>query len=1160
MRLMTRRSLALTTMVVLLSVTVFSQIQQAQAFPASGGVVNYAKNGQKVPGKEPNYGQWKSICSRDMTYIPASPASDLTLPILADMQAATQPSPAVQYGTSDVPSSTLVLSNNTLIPGNFLNPPNGVDLTGIVYDQANNYLYVTYGLAENVFVINASTYATVAVINIGPVSTGYQSFPLVITTWPILLDPANAMLYVVGPSNVSVVSTSTNSVIGTISIANSVPLTPVLDPSNGNIYIAYFNESTLLSYLAEINPATNSIIETISLGSNIPFQAAYDPSNGLIYFADFVNSSGVFDNNFTIVNTSAVNQVDSINISGPQSSVTYIPSSRVIYIGFANGTIGVFNTTSNQIISYIFASGTSDMIYDSSNNLVYTAGYLDNISVVNCSTNSFVNFVAVGNETYPETLALDPSNGRVYAADMYSVEISVIQTPGNVVITTIPLGDSTMPTSIAFDPANGYMYVTDSLANTISVVDTSTNTIVATIPSGVVFPNDIAFDPANGYLYVIGALSGNQVSLIAASNNKLVGNITFGNYYYPDAITYDPANTFMYVSYTFSANISALNSSTNKLQANITLKNILRVTTIAFDQSNNYICAVAYNINTGLSNLYEINTSTGSVVGNVSVGYNYLPAVAYDPASNDLYVTNGYPGNLTIVSGSTNKVLGNVTLHNGPADIAYDSTNDRVYVSGSTSNNVVVFNATSNSVSGTIAVGAYPVGLFAGGMNESLYVANMLSGTISIIQRQYKYDVTFTETGLPTGTQWYVNLSSDQSFSSTGTITFSEPNGTYGYTVSTPISGGTGVRYVTVSSGSVTVNGNNLAVSVPYVTQYYLTTYSSPSAGGTTSPLSGWYNASSTVTISATASSGYSFLSWTGTGTGNYTGTSASHTITMSAPITETAIFGELYAITFTEKALPSGTEWFVNLSNGQSFNSTTSTITFNEPNGTYAYGIATIDKSWSSNGGSFTVNGASVSQSIALTEVTYSVTLTETGLSSGTNWSVTLAGLTKYSTSTTITFNEPNGTYTYTVSNTSNYYTSSYSGTLRVSGAAQSESIAYQHYSYITGTVTPSNAVITINGNPVTVTSGSFTVAVTAGTYALAASSSGYTTYYSNFTLSAGQTHTLTISLHIRSSVSTSPSKSSSSSTYLYIGIGAAAVIALIAAAVIVSRKRKQT
>ena len=188
-----------------------------------------------------------------------------------------------------------------------------------------------------------------------------------------------------------------------------------------------------------------------------------------------------------------------------------------------------------------------------------------------------------------------------------------------------------------------------------------------------------------------------------------------------------------------------------------------------------------------------------------------------------------------------------------------------------------------------------------------------------------------------------------------------------------------------------------------------------------------------------------------------------------------------------------------------------------------------------------------------------YAVTFTESGLSSGTNWSVTLAGLTKYSTSTTITFNEPNGTYTYTVSNTSNYYTSSYSAIITVSGAAQSENIAYRHYSYITGTVTPSSAVITINGNPVTVTNGNFNVTVTAGTYALAASSSGYTTYYSNFTLSAGQTHTLTITLHIRSSVSTSPAKSSPP-TYLYIGIGAAAVMALIAAAVIVSRKRKQT
>ena len=403
--------------------------------------------------------------------------------------------------------------------------------------------------------------------------------------------------------------------------------------------------------------------------------------------------------------------------------------------------------------------------------------------------------------------------------------------------------------------------------------------------------------------------------------------------------------------------------------------------------------------------------------------------------------------------------------------------------------------------------------------NGGSVTVNGASVSQSAAFTEVTYTVALTETGLPTGTSWTIILNEVTKTSTGSIMMFNEPNGTYAYNVSTPISGGTGIRYVTAGSGSVTVNGNSPSVSVPYNTQYYLAMSSSPSAGGTALPLSGWYNASSTVTISATASSGYAFISWTGTGTGGYTGTSASHTITISAPITETANFSKLYAVTFTESRLPPGTEWFVNLSDGQSFSSTTSVLIFNETNGIYDYNIATTNKSWFSIGGSFTINDASTSQSFTFTEVTYTVTFTESGLSSGTNWSVTLAGLTKYSTSTTITFNEPNGTYTYTVSNTSYYYTSSHSGIITVNGAAQSENIAYQHYSYITGTVTPSNAVITINGNPVTVTSGNFNVTVTAGTYALAASLSGYTTYYSNFTLSAGQTHTLTITLHIRSS-----------------------------------------
>jgi len=78
-------------------------------------------------------------------------------------------------------------------------------------------------------------------------------------------------------------------------------------------------------------------------------------------------------------------------------------------------------------------------------------------------------------------------------------------------------------------------------------------------------------------------------------------------------------------------------------------------------------------------------------------------------------------------------------------------------------------------------------------------------------------------------------------------------------------------------------------IAFPFQHQYKLTMKAS--GPGTVSPSSGWQNAGAKVTITAKPNSGHKFNSWKGTATGSYTGTSASHTITMNAAITETATF-----------------------------------------------------------------------------------------------------------------------------------------------------------------------------------------------------------------------------------------------------------------------------
>jgi hypothetical protein len=118
------------------------------------------------------------------------------------------------------------------------------------------------------------------------------------------------------------------------------------------------------------------------------------------------------------------------------------------------------------------------------------------------------------------------------------------------------------------------------------------------------------------------------------------------------------------------------------------------------------------------------------------------------------------------------------------------------------------------------------------------------------------------------------------------------------WTVTDPLAGSSASeQWSTTQPTSGTIDGSS-TLSFTYQNQFPLSMLASPSGAGSVTPGSGWQNAGSKVTIKATAKTGYRFLSWTGSGTGSYSGTSASTTITMNAPITETGNFGVLITIT----------------------------------------------------------------------------------------------------------------------------------------------------------------------------------------------------------------------------------------------------------------------
>ncbi|MGC8686772.1 MAG: hypothetical protein ACP5SF_04370, partial [Thermoplasmata archaeon] len=140
---------------------------------------------------------------------------------------------------------------------------------------------------------------------------------------------------------------------------------------------------------------------------------------------------------------------------------------------------------------------------------------------------------------------------------------------------------------------------------------------------------------------------------------------------------------------------------------------------------------------------------------------------------------------------------------------------------------------------------------------------------------------------------------------------------------------------------------------------------------------------------------------------------------------------------------------------------STTNAITFQEPNGTYSYSIGSINGYTASPpSGIITVKGANVTQTITFTSnstKTYIITFTETGLPSGASWSVTLNGITKTSSTNTITFNETYGTYTYTITIPNGYETSQSSGTITTTQSSTSIPVVVSLKSTSITTVPPS-------------------------------------------------------------------------------------------------------
>ncbi len=129
-------------------------------------------------------------------------------------------------------------------------------------------------------------------------------------------------------------------------------------------------------------------------------------------------------------------------------------------------------------------------------------------------------------------------------------------------------------------------------------------------------------------------------------------------------------------------------------------------------------------------------------------------------------------------------------------------------------------------------------------------------------------------------------------------------------------SGGVGTRYVWSNWNDggqkihTVVPNSDTSFLATFTIQYFLTM--NTNTGGSVTPQSGWFNRNQSVTITAIPDPNYSFNIWSGSGDGSYYGNNNPATVTMRAPITQTASFRQ-NPVNTTVQTNPSGRSFIFN-------------------------------------------------------------------------------------------------------------------------------------------------------------------------------------------------------------------------------------------------------
>lgn len=602
---------------------------------------------------------------------------------------------------------------------------------------------------------------------------------------------------------------------------------------------------------APVGVAVNAPIGTGSVPTgSFPYGGAYDPATQAVYVA---NQAA---NNVTVFNGTTGAHIADIAMTADPLGAAYVPWNRLLYV------------------------------------IVETS---KSIEVVNTTTNTVNATIALAGD--PEYIAYDPDNQQLYMTvwTSYTIPLGLqaVNTTTNTASPAIHSGFDA-PYCLTVDTANDTVWVENLNNDTITVVNGANDTVATWVkpgpqPTSSTLSGGIVYSPVGDQVFVVNYASVGTVNVLGASNYSLLRSaIPVGAYAYGASATYDPASESVYVA-SYYTNTTTVISAVND----------------------------------------TISHAALTMLGGPWVGI-------FDPTTGGLFFLQSELDAAAWIFGG----------------IAVDFTEEGLALASPWT---VALNGTGQTTSASTAGFVAPVGSFPYALTVVPgYLVPHPSGTVAVPSSpvapvtvsfafEVAYSVRFAETGLPVGSEWSVDLNGSTATEPAGTgAGFTEPNGSYAFTVTTSAAG---YGATLNRSGTATVDGRGVGVAVAFGRPSYVATFSESGLPGGTSWWINLTGGASTESLNPTLSFAEP------NGTYPYTVATAdkrfvaqgANLSVRGGPVDQSvtfAVFG--YMVTFQPVGLPTGMSWTVTL--GTATLSGVGDISFADvPNGTTAFNVGSV-------------------------------------------------------------------------------------------------------------------------------------------------------------------------------------------------------------------------